>query len=108
MTAPEHTDLKTMRLRYAGSCRSCSTSLPAGTVANYDRTSKQVECVDCSGLVKGALGAARAGADLLPDVLQDASSTDDGQDPNLDVVDAIDAGTRAAQLGESTNVVLLS
>lgn len=38
----------TMRLRYAGTCRSCATALPAGTMAVYDRISKTVTCSACS------------------------------------------------------------
>lgn len=45
MSGPEITT--TMRLRYLGSCKSCGTALPAGTIARYDRTQKTVECVSC-------------------------------------------------------------
>jgi hypothetical protein len=38
---------KTMRLRYAGTCRHCGRELAAGTVAVYDRTSRTVHCVVC-------------------------------------------------------------
>ena len=36
-----------MRLRYAGTCRSCGAALAAGTTAVYDRASKTVVCLDC-------------------------------------------------------------
>jgi hypothetical protein len=36
-----------MKLRYAGSCRSCVTQLPAGTLAVYDREGKNVCCLSC-------------------------------------------------------------
>lgn len=41
------TDVKRMRLRYAGTCARCGTSLAAGTTADYDRASKTVACVEC-------------------------------------------------------------
>jgi Nuclease-related domain len=41
------TDAKRMRLRYAGICARCGTSLAAGTTADYDRASKTVACVAC-------------------------------------------------------------
>lgn len=37
-----------MRLRYAGQCRVCSTALPAGSDAFYERASKRVRCVACN------------------------------------------------------------
>jgi hypothetical protein len=36
-----------MRLRYAGTCRGCATTLPAGHLAIYFRLDKQVECIAC-------------------------------------------------------------
>lgn len=41
------TDAKRMRLRYAGTCVRCGTSLAAGASADYDRVSKTVACVAC-------------------------------------------------------------
>jgi hypothetical protein len=41
------TDMKRMRLRYAGTCVRCGTPLAAGTTADYDRASKTVACVAC-------------------------------------------------------------
>ena len=38
---------KRMKLRYAGSCRSCLAQLPAGTLAVYDREGKNVCCLSC-------------------------------------------------------------
>lgn len=46
-----------MRLRFAGTCRSCATALPAGTMAVYDRSSKTVSCGAC-----GLGSAVEAGA----------------------------------------------
>ena len=41
------TEVKRMRLRYAGTCVRCGASLAAGTTADYDRASKTVACVVC-------------------------------------------------------------
>jgi len=50
---------KAMRLRYAGKCRACGAALPAGVTAVYDRSAKQVSCVDCPPtLVEAAPGEA--------------------------------------------------
>ena len=38
---------KRMKLRYAGSCRSCGTQLNSGTLAVYDRIGKNVCCLSC-------------------------------------------------------------
>ncbi len=40
-------DDKRMKLRYAGTCRLCGTSLPAKQEAIYERTTKTVRCVEC-------------------------------------------------------------
>lgn len=37
-----------MKLRYAGSCRLCGTTLPARTDAVYERVTKTVRCVECA------------------------------------------------------------
>ena len=92
MSTPDRPDHRTMRLRYAGSCRSCGTSLPAGTLANYDRTNKQVECVDCTGSVEGAQVTARANTDLSPHVPQGDLSTNP-QNPSPEIAEPLDAGT---------------
>jgi hypothetical protein len=39
---------RTMRLRYAGSCRSCTAALTAGTPARYDRVTRTVQCLACA------------------------------------------------------------
>lgn len=44
---PQPTDIKRMRLRYAGTCVRCETPLAAGTRADYHRSSKTVTCVEC-------------------------------------------------------------
>jgi hypothetical protein len=38
---------KTMRIRYAGRCRTCGRELPAGTLAAYDRDTKTLTCLNC-------------------------------------------------------------
>ncbi|MGJ0223690.1 hypothetical protein ACQUZK_09845, partial [Streptococcus pyogenes] len=40
---------KVMRLRYAGTCRACGTTLDAGTRATYLKASKTVRCLTCPG-----------------------------------------------------------
>jgi len=40
--------MKQMRLRYAGACRLCGDSLPAGTVAIYESETKTVRCLECA------------------------------------------------------------
>jgi hypothetical protein len=37
-----------MRLRYAGTCRLCAASLPAGTQAIYESETKIVRCLECA------------------------------------------------------------
>lgn len=39
--------MKQMRLRYAGACRLCDASLPAGTEAIYESETKTVRCLEC-------------------------------------------------------------
>ncbi|MHC6219813.1 nuclease-related domain-containing protein [Arthrobacter sp. MMS24-S77] len=39
--------MKQMRLRYAGECRLCSASLPAGTEAIYESETRTVRCLEC-------------------------------------------------------------
>ncbi|MET3933599.1 nuclease-related domain-containing protein [Arthrobacter sp. OAP107] len=40
--------MKKMRLRYAGACRLCGASLPAGTEAMYESETKTVRCLECA------------------------------------------------------------
>ncbi len=47
MNAPSASPFKRMRLRYAGTCRGCATTLPAAHMAVYFRLDKQVECIPC-------------------------------------------------------------
>lgn len=39
--------VRTMRLRYDGTCRMCGQALAAGTVAVYERATKTVRCQNC-------------------------------------------------------------
>ena len=49
MSEPVVSSAKTMKLRYAGTCRNCGRALSAGVVAVYDRSAKNVYCVECPG-----------------------------------------------------------
>ncbi|MEW1822976.1 nuclease-related domain-containing protein [Arthrobacter sp. NPDC080031] len=51
--------MKQMRLRYAGACRLCGASLPAGTEAIYESETKTVRCLGC---------AAGAAENMYPDL----------------------------------------
>jgi hypothetical protein len=44
---PAPAPVRTMRLRYAGKCRVCGRSLPAGTTARYERVTRTVRCLQC-------------------------------------------------------------
>jgi len=81
------TDVKRMRLRYAGTCVRCGTPLAAGTTADYDRASKTVACVACPP--RRALtdeAAEPADAPLTADSL-----------PSLEVVDGQGGASAAAE-----------
>ena len=41
------TELKKLRLRYAGACVACGATLPAGSQGLYDAATKTVRCVAC-------------------------------------------------------------
>lgn len=47
MAVPDEVNEKRMRLRYAGRCRLCGTTLAARTEAVYERDTKTVRCVAC-------------------------------------------------------------
>jgi hypothetical protein len=53
--------MREMQLRYAGTCRTCSVELPAGSRASYDSASKTVSCLTCmnetSEVITGVAGA---------------------------------------------------
>lgn len=56
-----------MRLRYAGACRLCGTSLPAGTEAIYESETKTVRCLKCpNGTDSLSSDPEPAGAQPLP------------------------------------------
>ncbi|WP_247041443.1 nuclease-related domain-containing protein [Arthrobacter rhizosphaerae] len=44
--------MRQMRLRYAGVCRLCGASLPAGTEAIYESETKTVRCLECATAAK--------------------------------------------------------
>jgi hypothetical protein len=50
VSAPSEPTTKRMRLRYAGTCRSCHVVLQVGTSAIYDRATKLVTCSGCAGV----------------------------------------------------------
>ena len=50
----EATDEKRMKLRYAGTCRMCGTSLPVREEAIYERATKTVRCITCPTAAPGA------------------------------------------------------
>jgi hypothetical protein len=56
----DKTPAKKIRLRYAGSCRTCGTALAVGTQALYERTSKSVRCLACSEPTDSKNSAGRA------------------------------------------------
>jgi hypothetical protein len=65
-----------MRLRYAGTCRLCGASIPAGTKAVYESETKTVHCLECPA----EAGELNASPDLgLPP--EDAPS---GEAPSID------------------------
>lgn len=47
MQSTEAANDKTMKLRYAGSCRLCDATLEKGALAVYERASRTVRCVTC-------------------------------------------------------------
>lgn len=58
-------DVKTIRLRYAGRCEQCGTELAVGERAHYLTASKKVRCMECGPggdleIVAGASAAAEA------------------------------------------------
>jgi hypothetical protein len=55
-------DEKRMRLRYAGTCHVCDTSLEARVEVVYERTTKTVRCLDCSPAAPAPIDAGTPGA----------------------------------------------
>ena len=54
----EPVELKRLRLRYAGSCRTCGTGLAPGTTALYDRITRQVVCLACAEAIQQTVTSA--------------------------------------------------
>lgn len=42
-------ELRFIRLKYAGRCRSCAMRLEAGQRAYWSPSSKEIWCIDCAG-----------------------------------------------------------
>lgn len=72
----------TMRLRYAGKCRSCATALPAGTMAVYDRSSKTVSCSVCSLEPAVEAGVASSGT-AVGGALTESIATEPQAEPEI-------------------------
>jgi len=79
---------KTMRLRYAGTCRSCGAALAAGTTAVYERTTKAVVCVACVVPADASGAEAPSLVPVVEPVVVDAS-------PPLEALDVV-AGSAGA------------
>lgn len=47
MEVEDPSEVRQMRLRYAGTCTACAAALPARTAAIYDRRTKTVRCLGC-------------------------------------------------------------
>lgn len=62
-------DVKTMKLRYAGTCVGCERALPAGERAHYLRAAKSVRCLEC-GTGSGPVATPVVGA--VPELVTDA------------------------------------
>lgn len=83
--------VKRMRLRYAGTCSRCGTSLEAGATADYDRTSKTVACVECPArraMPERGEGSAAPRHAITPEA-----------PPELEVVDGTAGGSAAQEFG---------
>lgn len=52
-TAEAASDVRLLRLRYPGTCAGCHGSLPAGTIASWDRIGRTVRCIPCSPADEG-------------------------------------------------------
>lgn len=99
----EPTEVKRLRLRYAGTCRTCSAELAPGTLAIYDRNAKQVVCLACA---PGGAAPPQSVADApvvttvpdpAPETVSDAEATAEMESP-LDPAapEAVHAGTAGA------------
>lgn len=82
-------DTKRMKLRYTGVCRECHVDMPQGTLAIYDRTAKNVVCLDCAG-VRTAVVANSATTEMPTEGYPDPISPPPG------VVEPVDSGTAGA------------
>lgn len=80
-------DEKQMRLRYPGSCRLCSAELSKGTSAVYEKDTKTVRCISCSGPSEPPAGV----LDLSPNLSVPVSV-----DGPVEVPAEVDPGTPGA------------
>lgn len=90
----EPTELKRLRLRYAGKCRDCGAELAQGAPALYDKAAKQVVCLACaddpaepSRPVANAPAPTASEPDATPEVIPEAEET---------ALDAVQSGTAGA------------
>jgi hypothetical protein len=82
---------KRMRLRYAGLCRGCGTTVAAEEMAIYHRDSKQVECLSCNATSTGSVTPGPSSAA----VASPASYPEESPEPDH-AVDPLDPGTAGA------------
>jgi hypothetical protein len=66
----EASDVKTMKLRYAGACVGCERTLPAGERAHYLRAAKSVRCLEC-GTGRGQAAGPAVG--VVPELAVEAA-----------------------------------
>jgi hypothetical protein len=66
----EASDVRTMKLRYAGACVGCERALPAGERAHYLRATKSVRCLAC-GTGRGQAAGREVG--VVPELVVDAA-----------------------------------
>jgi hypothetical protein len=77
--------VKRMKLRYAGPCSRCGTTLEAGVTADYDRAGKTVACIACTPR-RAISGQAESTASPQHAITPDAP-------PGLEVVDGTAGGS---------------
>jgi hypothetical protein len=97
LDAPPPSVGKRMKLRYAGTCRDCSTALPAGETAIYHRDAKQVQCLSCISSVPAAPAAPAAPAPIVPPAPDEPTQgAAPAEAPIVTVDEQLEAGTAGA------------
>lgn len=91
------TEPKRMKLRYAGTCYKCDTSLPAKQEAYYDPSIKKVYCIECP--IEVEVVAETAANHSLP-----AAHTSTVTTPTVPEQELAPAGTESVQSGPPTFV----